>query len=641
MPTLSSILKDVRALGTSAPLRAAYEGSKRTNAHRYLFREVPGGHRSRPIPVGNHVPTTEVARQRCLTDAALIAEHGTRVFARRAGTGVHSSWATDPLTGRCWPEDTPWWQIDIRSEARMSDVKYVWEAARHRDLVVLARAAVLEPDGPWLDTLEAMLIRWCRECRPERGVNWYSSLELALRAIAWNQVLALVGDRLHAGLRAELDDQLVASARHILVELPYTMTSMKNNHLLGDGLGLVVLGRMFPDHPGSRRWQAIGDRLMLKQLSRHMRPDGSMIEDSLSYHRFVLEMLIVRVLIGDAPAQVVSAMRGAAQHLVNLGVLDGPVPQYGDWDEGRVLTDSAEAGSVAGAALLGRHLAGEPVDTGAWDDLDELAWYAEPPAGEGGAITTHDGPWASGHFSGAVHGDWRVWLKRDLTQSHQHADLTSVWVRGAGGWVIEDPGTGTYNGPLEIRNGFRTSAAHPVWHPADRDLLGPHRAFRWEQPTVHCGYGHGGDETMSLLLSWHDGWTEGRATRVVLVDASGVVVLDHLPDGARDWTMTVPEGVGASGLHGLEGTATTGEQEPFAGWHSPTYGSWSPRPWRTVRSDGGWVVWGVGRPVPAQVEGMQVTVEDMTVRLADDGGDGMTVAVDRKGVTVTVEAPRA
>ena len=34
-----------------------------------------------------------------------------------------------------------------------------------------------------------------------------------------------------------------------------------------------------------------------------MRPDGSMIEDSLSYHRFVLEMLIVRVLLGDASTE--------------------------------------------------------------------------------------------------------------------------------------------------------------------------------------------------------------------------------------------------------------------------------------------------------------------------------------------------
>ena len=34
------VLKDVRALGASAPLRAAYETSKRTNFHKVLFREV-------------------------------------------------------------------------------------------------------------------------------------------------------------------------------------------------------------------------------------------------------------------------------------------------------------------------------------------------------------------------------------------------------------------------------------------------------------------------------------------------------------------------------------------------------------------------------------------------------------------------
>ena len=596
MPSLTRVIKDVRALGTSAPLRAAYEASKRTNGHSLLFRPVPGGYRSTPLDVGHHLPTSEVARGRCLADARLIVDEGTRVFGTRAATGASVSWAMDPLTERCWPEDTPWWQIDIRTDARLSDVKWVWEAARHRDLVVLARAATLEPDGPWLTQLEAMLVRWCRECRPEEGVNWYSSLELALRAIAWSQVLRLVGDRLHGGLRAELDDQLVASARHIMVELPYTMTSMKNNHLLGDGLGLVVLGKLFPEHPSSRRWQAIGDRLMLKQLSRHMLPDGSMIEDSLSYHRFVLEMFIVRVLVGGAPSEITAAMRASSEHLITLGVLDGDVPQYGDWDEGRVLADSAPAGDVAGAALLGTHLSGGATPADAWDRYDELAWYAQTDD----ARLEHAAPspttWASGHFSGGRQGEWSVWLKRGVTPSHQHADLSSVWIQRAGEWVTRDPGTGTYNGPLVVRDGFRTTAAHPVWRPSGADLLGPHRAFRWERPTVPAGHAHLDAPGLTVLAVWHDGFDEGRCLRVVLVEDRGVTVLDRLPDGAQGWVQTLPEGPAATSLVCADGPTATGSDSPFAGWMSHTYGDWQPSPWREVTADAGWTVWGAGSP---------------------------------------------
>lgn len=596
MPSPTSVIKDVRALGTSAPLRAVYEASKRTNGHKFLFRPVAGGHRSQPLDLGHHTPASDVARERCLADARLVVDEGTRVFGTRAATGASVSWAMDPLTQRCWPEDTPWWQIDIRTDARLSDVKWVWEAARHRDLVVLARAATLEPDGPWLSQLESMLVRWCRECRPEEGVNWYSSLELALRAIAWSQVLRLVGNRLHGGLRAELDDQLVASARHIMVELPYTMTSMKNNHLLGDGLGLVVIGKVFPEHPSSQRWQSIGDRLMLKQLSRHMLPDGSMIEDSLSYHRFVLEMFIVRVLVGGAPDDITTAMRTSSEHLLALGVLDGAVPQYGDWDEGRVLTDSAPAGDVAGAALLGLHLSGGTTPPTAWDRYDELAWYAQPDDARLADNQASPATWASGHFSGGRRGPWSVWLKRGVTPSHQHADLSSVWIQHEGEWVIQDPGTGTYNGPLAVRDGFRTTAAHPVWRPAGGDLLGPHRAFRWERPTVPAGHAHLDAPDVTVLAVWHDGFDEGRCVRLVLVEERGVTVVDRLPDGARGWVQTLPEGLAAASLVGADGPTTTGSESPFAGWMSHTYGDWQPSPWREVTADAGWTVWGAGSP---------------------------------------------
>lgn len=631
MPSLTSIVKDVRALGSSAPVRAVYEASKRTNGHSVLFRPVPGGYRSRPIPFGDHLPEPGPGRERCLEDARLIVEEGTRIFGTRAPTGVSASWAMDPLTERCWPEDTSWWQIDIRTDARLSDVKWVWEAARHRDLVVLARATVLEPDGPWLGTLESMLIRWCHECRPEQGVNWYSSLELALRAIAWNQVLGLVGERLHGGLRAELDDQLVASARHIMVELPYTMTSMKNNHLLGDGLGLVVLGTMFPDHPGAARWRSMGDRLMLKQLDRHMMPDGSMIEDSLSYHRFVLEMFIVRVLVGDAPAPVRQAMAGAAEHLVTLGVLDGAVPQYGDWDEGRVLADSAPAGDVAGAALLARHLSGRSTPGDAWHRYDELAWYADPAVASAVALGEPPTVWSSGHFLGARRGPWALWLKRSLTPSHQHADLTSVWIQHDGEWVTRDPGTGTYNGPIEVRDGFRTSAAHPVWRPEGADLLGPHRAFRWERPTVPSGSGLADLQGATLLAVWHEGFAEGRVLRLVLVEENGVTVLDRLPKGAHDWAMTAPEGACVERLVLPGATSVSGHEEPFAGWMSETYGHWAESPWRQARSDAGWYVWGAG-----EVRSLEELAIDV-----DEGSDAVSLTVRVEGTEHTVEAQRA
>lgn len=602
-PSPQAVVRDLRALGWSAPLRAAYEASKRSGFHTLLFREIPArGLRSRSLGIAGAAPKSETARQRCLEDAASIVRQGVRVFGHRVPTGVHTGWNVDPLTGAEWPQEEKWWRIDIRSGDRLSDVKWVWEAGRHRDLVVLARAAMIEPHGPWLTELEAMLCGWLQQCRPERGVHWYSSLELALRAIAWAQVLELVGHRLGTDIRGGVDAQLLASARHIMLELPYTVSSMKNNHLLGDGLGLVVLGRMFPDHSASRRWQRIGDGLFLKQLARHMRDDGSMIEDSLSYHRFVMEMLIVRVLLGQAAPQVHDALKGAAHHLQRLGVLCGDVPQYGDWDEGRVLADSQPAGSVAGSTWAALGLSGYDLPVHAWDEYDEVAWYVDPETnGTGTPLPSLAPARRAGDFRVLEHEDLRVWVKSGTGPSHQHADIGSVWIQRQGEWLTHDPGTGTYNGPIAVRNGFRTSAAHPVWRPEGADQLMPHRAFRWLRTVNVDSVSDIESGSDRLVLVVHDAFTSeperSRVARLVHLNGDALRVVDFIESRSeRRWLMSVPLGSAdaLTDLCGLGSDILQGEETPFRGWHSETYGQWEPSTWTEVKLSGKSHAWGLG-----------------------------------------------
>lgn len=637
MPSLGSIGRDLRALGTSAPLRAAYEASKRSGFHSVLFRDVGDrGIRSVSVGLGRHVPSSGVARRRCLEDAALILSDGVRVFGHRVPTGVHASWNLDPLSGQPWPSQPKWWQIDIRTQDRMSDVKWVWEAARHRDVVILARADSLDPSGPWLTELQVMLSGWLTQCRPERGVNWYSSLELALRAVSWAQTLELVGDRLGSELRAGLDAQLVASARHIMLELPYTVSSMKNNHLLGDGLGLVLLGKMFPDHPGAARWQRIGDALFHKQLARHMHDDGSMIEDSLSYHRFVLEMLIVRVLLGGASAEVTRAMAGAAEHLRRLGVAQGEVPQYGDWDEGRVLADSRPAGSVAGSMWAGLALSGFEVPLAAFGDHDELAWYVAARQQRGDALAQLGNARRVGDFHVLSSADVHVWVKTGSSPSHQHADVGSVWIRKGNSWITRDPGTGTYNGPIAVRNGFRTSAAHPVWRPDGADQMVAHRAFRWLR-SVTATHAEAFDEGRQVVLSLHDAFVhevdQSRVARVVDLHGAEVRVVDFIerPD-RRPWVMTVPTGDHNqfSRLFGVDGKHMRGLDSPFRGWISSTYGEWHPADWFEVALLGNTHVWGLGVSVHE--------AGDRAARIADSCYTAMWTDA---GVEVTVTSPES
>lgn len=651
---IRQIRKDLVAIGPMAPVRAVYEVAKRSGVHGAMLRGFVGRAKSRPLQVltAFTAPTglSGEAKLRALEDAQKVCTEGHRAFGTRVPVEQASDWNRLPGTGLSWPANAFWWEIDIRTDARIGDVKWTWEIGRHRDLVVLARAAHLEPAGPWLGELEKRLSWWFEASPSEVGIHWYSNLEVALRIIAWIQIHALVQDRIDSELVATMATQVARAERHLIFDFPYTASSMRNNHLLGDALGLIAIDR-FTGGNGSRRKARLAESFFANQLVRHMHEDGSMIEDSLSYHRFVMEMLTVKVMLGDDSVALRDALAGSADHLVRLGVLDGDLPQWGDWDEGRVLASSGDALNVAGTSALALALTGKGNQTNWHAAYDEVAWHAPCPPDpvHMHRLESSDFLLPSGGIFYGTKGDWSVWFKSELQHSHQHADLTHVSIKYQGQWVVVDPGTGTYNGPLDIRNAFRASAAHNGFRVNGDPLLTPHRAFRWlgdpkgkGAPTLEVA----GAE---VFFSAHDAYVPHHGTRVaraVVIHADGVSCIDWLEHPkSGEFSVALPAGVQADAgslnlgdgttlqTSGLEDAAIVcGSERPFEGWQSQTYGAWEPSQWLKLRrSECSVNVWSIGTLGSAEptVAGTTIGVNDLrlSVNFISDGVE-LTVAAN-------------
>jgi hypothetical protein len=590
-----SLKDDVRALGVGAPLRAGYELSKRTVGHDLVFGKiVPRGtspRRVRLLPVPQQVSAT--VAERTLAEARRISAGQVEVFGQPVEVGAVPDWHQAIHVDGSWSTER-WWKVDIRSSERLGDIKWCWELARFRHVVVLARACWLAPqDRVFAEALERHVVSFLDQNPPERGVHWYSNLELSLRAFAWLQVLSLAEASLDPAVVDRIVDTLYRTGRHLVADLPYTVSTMRNNHLLGDAVGLCALGHAFADHRFGRRWTRIGDRLIARFLRSARRPQGTFIEDSVSYHRFVLELLAARVVLGGAAPEVSEALADGAQFLCRLGALVGPVPQYGDWDEGRALITAADPCGLAGSVLACLALAGGGAPPEWLEMHDEVAWYCrsgapvEPqPAESGGAHV--GGGVARVEYDSSV-----LWLKVPAGTSHQHADATSVSLLIGGVWLTGDPGTGTYNGPEEERNYFRGSVAHNVLRVDGIDQLEPHRAFRWKHRA-----GGGVVEPIRLdgavlLAGWHTAYQRldppSTVLRVVLVASQAVVVADFV-DRPSAGVLSIPLGPAAVlqgsaiELGGRElalrlpsdPTVQRGSSEPFCGWWSDTYGQRQP-----------------------------------------------------------------
>lgn len=697
----TSIGRDLRALGVGAPARAGLEASKRLGGHAALFGHLAtatgDGRQGPPVPLVTLLPTApadtvpDAARRRTLAAAATIAGGTVELFGQAVAVGTDPDWHATIDGPDRWPAD-PWWTIDIRSDVRTGDVKWVWELGRHHHLVVLARAAHLEPDGAWAGLLGAQLTSWLDANPPEMGIHWYSNLEIALRALAWLQILALAGHQLDLALVTRLEAVLHHSGRHLLADLPYTVSTMRNNHLVGDGLGLAVLGRAFPGDARARRWVAIGDQVLDRQLRTQLQADGSMIEDSVSYHRFVLEMLSARVLLAPRRRQPVGvaapperdALVRSARFLCRLGVLDGEVPRHGDGDEGRVLTSVGPVDDLAGSVLAALALAGHGSRDADRAEHDECAWYTAEGHPAAPDPAERDGHAVGGGIARAGRGPFTVWLKADGGPSHGHADLCSSPIRLGDDWVVGDPGTGTYNGPIAERTYFRSSIAHSVTRLEHLDQLEPHRAFRWRHPAVGTvghpiplpaatggtGDGPGPSDDGVVLWGWHESYLRldppRRVVRAVIVETAAVTVADWVegPPGATatvsfplapdtrvvspgdgnataapvgppvgpDVELRLPSGATATLRLPGPGRAIRGVDDPYDGWWSATYGAAEPAVRLEVETAvAGPLVWSVAPAARATEPPRAVSGPGPAARWQVDGdrlvGDGRSVGV--------------
>lgn len=648
--------EDVRSLGRSAPLRAAYEGSKRLGGHHVLFGLLAG----RPAPriqlrpalrLPRDVPVAALVRNIRVAEEVLAGN--VTLFGQPHSLGSPPDGHAVIDGDGTWPLD-PWWKIDIRSDARAADVKWAWELGRARHLAVLARAAS-SGDQRFRTEADRSLHSWTTQNPPELGIHWYSNLEIALRSIVYEEISTRIAETLSPETGQLLTGHMWHSGRHLLADLPYTVSTMRNNHLLGDALGLQVVGSAVSGTTGARRWRALGERLFDNQAGRHFRPDGSMVEDSLSYHRFVLEMLIIHAML-DGHIEPHPAMVRSAQMLARLGALEGPVPQYGDWDEGRVLVSTQDPSTVAGSVRAALSMAGSGAPAAWREEHDECAWYVgsgEPVDPEPAERHGHD---VGGGIARAQRGVFTSWLKAGSGPSHGHADLCSTPVLVDGHWVVGDPGTGTYNGPLEERNYFRSSVAHNVLRIEGLDQLEPYRAFRWKyKATGRVGVPiRFGD----VVIMWggHDAFARlspsQRIIRTVVVAPTYVAVADWAegPSGGA-YELSIPLGPGVrwdEALHTLElpsgrfvslslpeaPTAVAGQTSPFDGWWSRTYGQ--REPCTRLQVEGrleGPVSWSLSTEegfLPHSVSASELVVGDLSLGLTWDR-DHTWLAVRQSG----------
>lgn len=481
------------------------------------------------------LPRTAACIRAHMPDAVeVIVDRATRMLegrydllgVRDVAVGQKVAWHRDPINGVSAPR-SHWSTIDYLDPRVAGDHKAVWELNRHHVLVTLVQAS-LYSDRPEFTTRAVTLIHdWIAENRPKLGVNWASSLEIALRAIAWIWTTHLLRGTTGVSreLFAHLSAQLHVAGRH--VERYLSTYFSPNTHLTGEALGLFYIGTQLPWLPEASRWRDLGWKILLDRLPQHVRADGTYFEQSTHYQRYTLEFYSHLMLLADRVGlpgreRIGPSLERMTDALLALRRPDGSMPLIGDDDGGRLLfldgRDSTDLSAPlsTGAVLFGRGdfaaVAGEPSCETVWllgpDAVESFQKLPrrEPPfrsraLGDAGWFVMRDG-WERDanmlFIDGGPHGA--------LSHGHAHADALSIDMSIRGQAIFIDPGTFTYTWDARLRDAFRSTRAHNTVTIDGVDSSAMRGPFTWDRAAETRVHTWAVTDLVDCFVGSHDGY---------------------------------------------------------------------------------------------------------------------------------------
>jgi Heparinase II/III-like protein/Heparinase II/III N-terminus len=454
--------------------------------------------------------------------------------------------------------------IDYRDYRVTGDAKMVWEPNRHHHLVVLGRAYRATGDCRYAQSVRDQLESWLDQCPYGTGMNWRSPLEQAIRLINWVWALDLVRE---SGV---VDDALRARLLHAVylhlwdVTRKFSQGSSANNHLIGEAAGVYVAASYFPALSHAAEWRAKSRAILCREIAAQTFADGLNCEHALGYQLFVIQFFLFAGIAGrrngdDFPEEYWATLERMFEVVARLGEA-GPLPMFGDADDGYVLNLGAGPGDVqallgVGALLFNRRdfktssCLGEPA---VWlFGADGCRRFSAMAAPEPRALESHAFP-SAGYYllqSGGPAPADRISVFFDCAElgfgaiaAHGHADALSVVVRAFGEEVLVDPGTYDYFTFPEWRRYFRGTSAHNtlVVDGCDQSVMsGP---FMWgSRATARC-LAWAPDADGGTAIGEHDGYRR-------LDDPVGHRRSVALDRGAR--TVTIRDDVDMRATHQL------------------------------------------------------------------------------------------
>ena len=471
---------------------------------------------------------------------------------------------------------------DIALNASGPDIRAVWEPARLQHvtkLILAGRSLTFKDSSDFRKAIKSGILGWIKRNPYLMGPHYISSMECGLRVPVFVYGLITQDD----WSEEECRQVLRAIYEHgCWISKRLSLYASLGNHTVCECLGLIFSGTVYRNHAQGKRWIEKGQALLDQELRHQILDDGGPAEQSMGYHRFVLDLYWL-----------------ATDFLEKNHLAD-----YFDWK--RRLKE--------GEAFLSHFTTrdGRPLSIGDSDDGWAVASGVIPKRGETESTSTdksvrtfkQSGVTVIGGKDGIMmtfdHGP----LGMPPLYNHGHADALSITIQQQGKEILVDPGTFRYNGDPVFRRYFKGTGAHNTVRIDDRDQAVQETKFVWSHPFSATLKNREDKRDGFTLEAYHDGYERlpgrvGHSRAIIFFDDRHFLIKDrfrgqghhkyelnfHLhPDSKIDssggWLKIERQGAVIFMKRFDNGVfkESRGQENPVKGWYSPCYGNKVPCP---------------------------------------------------------------
>lgn len=213
--------------------------------------------------------------------------------------GLGYDWVTNPETGYHYDANQHWTKInDFSKEA--GDIKFVWEKSRFSWLLTICRYDY-HYDEDHAEFVFSQIMDWIEKNPLNCGPNYKCSQETSIRILNW--LFALNFYRRSGALTEARYKTIMTSiywqTDHVMKNINFSRIAVRNNHAITETLTLYLMGLMFPMMKGAKQWQKKGKKWFEQEIDYQIEDDGTFIQDSMNYHRVVIQLFTYAIALAD------------------------------------------------------------------------------------------------------------------------------------------------------------------------------------------------------------------------------------------------------------------------------------------------------------------------------------------------------